>query len=169
MMSVWPSSLLMGSLMVRISESELPPAGNGTSSVIGFTGQGCAALATIERTKPAASDATAPNTRTTAGIKIAVLERSAAAHRRLIVSTDVGHRFGPALDLDQRRLRYRTLRELRRALVERQHIRIAMAIERADRAGLIGIVPGAGLKLQHAAAHGVGHDSAGETRAALIE
>src|SRR5215218_10396386 len=56
MISVWPRSLLIGSLIVRIRESELPPAGNGTSRVTGLVGHGCAPLTTLDRSTTAAAN-----------------------------------------------------------------------------------------------------------------
>ena len=73
------------------------------------------------------------------------------------------------LDLDQRGLSARALREARGSLVEREHVRVAVLVETADHARFERVVPCASRDLDHAAANVVGHNCSGENRAAIVE
>jgi len=75
----------------------------------------------------------------------------------------------PALDLDQHGQRTRPLRELRRALVERQHVGVAVTIERPDAAGVSGSYQAPVCNCATPGLDRIGHDRAGEAGATRVE
>src|SRR4051812_7971225 len=99
MTSGWPSAALNGSLIARISESELPPAANGTNKVIGLVGHSCASATSEEPDSIAIASRPDIDVRD----RIEPLMRSAMRNRRLVVGADRRHGSGPALHLDQHR------------------------------------------------------------------
>src|SRR5713101_8367400 len=79
--------------------------------------------------------------------------RSAVDDRGLVVGRDVRHGLDPTLHLNQHGMRARTLGQFRRPFVERQHVGIAVPVERADEARLVRVVPRAGLQLSDPGAY----------------
>lgn len=63
----------------------------------------------------------------------------------------------------------RPLPQARGAAIGRQHVRVAVLVERAGSAGIERVEPGAGRELDHAGTQRIRHAQAGEAGAAVVE
>jgi hypothetical protein len=81
---------------------------------------------------PRSLDESRPTRRRTSNVSLDSSGRGERAHRRRLALE--------AVEFDERRLWARPLRQLRCALVERRHVRVAVAAERGRRSRLLRVV-----------------------------
>src|SRR5215831_16679897 len=97
MMMLWPSDVLILSAKMRPSTSSAPPAGNGTTTVIGRVGKACALATRVTAGSAAVPAAKCKNRR-----RVPCMFPSASEQPARLLGLDVGRPddLGPHLDLD---------------------------------------------------------------------